>query len=114
MKVEVRRLGILRTGVFLAAFYTLVIIIMAPFMLIGFLADAPEARTGILMMLMMVLMYPLIGFVGGIIMAAFYNFVAKIVGGMQMEMEVEPVRPTSLPQYITGPEGVGGQDANLI
>jgi len=38
-------------------------------------------------MLVMVMLYPLFGFIGGIILAALYNLAAKWVGGIRFTME---------------------------
>ena len=37
-------------------------------------------------MVLMVLLYPIMGFIGGIIFAALYNLAAKIGGGIQFEI----------------------------
>ena len=39
----------------------------------------------------MILLYPLMGFVGGMIAAAIYNVVSKIVGGLSLELDGEIV-----------------------
>lgn len=94
MKVEIRRIGVLRTGVILAALYGFMAIIMVPIMIIAASVAARQGKESPepFGMLCMLILYPLMGFIFGIIMAALYNLVVKATGGMQMEMDVEPVR----------------------
>lgn len=83
MKRKITRISILQTGKFLAVMYTLLILIMAPIFLLASLAD-PKMMA---VMVPMLLIYPVMGFVGGIIMAAFYNVTAKWIGGIEVNVE---------------------------
>jgi len=86
MKVEVKRLGVLQTGKVLAALYGFFAVIMIPF---GILV---AINTGDGEMIVLAFLYPILGFVGGIVMAAVYNLIAKhISGGFRVELEVEPL-----------------------
>lgn len=87
MKRRITRLSVLQTGKFLAIFYGLLTLIMIPFFLIASLGDPSAA----VLMVPMLLMYPVMGFIGGIIMAAFYNLTAKWAGGIEVEVESDPV-----------------------
>lgn len=91
MKVEVKRLGVMRVGIFLAAFYGLFSIVILPIMTVGVLMKPPERQAEVVGPLLMLLLYPLMGFLGGIITAAVYNLVAFVIGGIKLEMKVEPV-----------------------
>ncbi len=42
---------------------------------------------GLMIMVLLPIVYAIIGFIGGIIMAAIYNLVANVVGGIEMELE---------------------------
>ena len=112
MKVEVKRIGVLRTGIILAIFYTiLAVIFFVPFMGIGVLTSMVDRNSSsamgtaemIIMPIIMLVFYPLMGFVGGIIMAALYNLVVKLTGGMQLELDVEPVMPVQPIQQAQPP-----------
>lgn len=59
---------------------------MIPFILIGAIASRGN-MAAMLPMIVMVVLYPVMGFVGGIIMAALYNVVAKWVGGLRFTVE---------------------------
>lgn len=83
MKKKITRISVLQTGKFLALFYTLLILIMAPFFLLASLGD--PSMIGV--MIPMLLIYPIMGFIGGIIMAAFYNLVSKWIGGIEVTVE---------------------------
>lgn len=92
MKVELKRLSILRTGNFVASFYALIMLLMVPMVLIGIIADPTHDTLPIARMIRLLVVYPIMGFVAGCIAAAFYNFITKIIGGLILEMEVEPVQ----------------------
>jgi hypothetical protein len=79
MKKKITRLSVLQTGKFLAVFYALFSLIMLPFFLLG-----PKGSGG---MALIVIIYPVMGFIGGILMAAFYNLTSKWVGGIEVTLE---------------------------
>lgn len=86
MERELKRLGVVQTGKILAILYAFIGLIMIPFILLGTLANSKGFIT-ILPMIVMIILYPVMGFVGGIIMAALYNLVAKWVGGLRFTLE---------------------------
>jgi hypothetical protein len=51
---------------------------------------------GIMAVVVMPIMYGIIGFIGGIIMAAIYNLVAGVVGGLEFDFE-QPVNLRPMP-----------------
>ena len=83
MKKRISRLSVLQTGKFLGLLYTLLAAIMIPFFLLAF-ASQPQ---GMVPMLLMLLMYPVMGFLGGLLMAVFYNLVAKWIVGIEVTVE---------------------------
>lgn len=82
MKRRITRLSVLQTGKLLAILYAFMSVIMLPFMLIG-MSKSPGGG----FMLLMLLLYPIMGFVGGIIMAALYNLASKWIGGLEVTVE---------------------------
>ena len=100
MKVQVRRLGILQVGILLGTLYGFLALVALPFMVLsmvfgmGFSENRVEMLIPLLMPLLMILLYPVIGFIAGIIGATLYNLAARIVGGIKMELDVEPI-PTA-------------------
>ena len=84
MKKRITRFAVLQTGKVLAAFYGLFSIVMLPFMLIAILADPSPNRFP---MLFMLLLYPIMGFILGILMAVFYNISATWIGGIEVSVE---------------------------
>ncbi len=86
MERELKRLAVVQTGKILAILYAFIGVIMIPFILIGALAN-PRGIATMVPMIVMVVLYPVMGFVGGIIMAALYNLVAKWVGGLRFTVE---------------------------
>ena len=84
MKQRITRLSVLQTGKLLAILYAFISVIMLPFMLIG-MAKSPGGG----MMLFMLLLYPVMGFVGGIIVAALYNLASGWIGGLEITVKTE-------------------------
>ena len=82
MKHRITGMSVLQTGKLLALLYGFMSVIMLPFMLFG-MSRSPDGG----MMLFMLLLYPIMGFVGGIIMAALYNLASKWVGGFEVTVE---------------------------
>ena len=82
MKHRITRMSVLQTGKLLAILYALISVIMLPFMLIG-ISNSPAGAS----MLVMLLLYPVMGFLGGILMAALYNLASKWIGGIEVTVE---------------------------
>jgi hypothetical protein len=100
MLTEVKRVGILRAGTLGAILYGFLGVLMLPLALIAVIADPVEG----LMFGLMVVSYPLMGFLGCLIAAALYNLAARIAGGFQMELETVPEpRADVYPGNVTAP-----------
>ncbi|MBD3308681.1 hypothetical protein GF348_20040 [candidate division KSB3 bacterium] len=82
MKQRITRLSVLQTGKLLAMLYGFISVIMLPFMLLGMSRHSGGGIT-----LFMLLLYPVMGFVGGIIMAALYNLASGWIGGLEITVE---------------------------
>ena len=102
-----RSIGVLSTGKLLGIFYALLGLIFGGFFAVFSLAAGagnmpqngsavPMAGLGVAAVIVMPIMYGFFGFIGGVISAALYNFVAGLVGGIEMEFErLHPVVPTT-------------------
>ncbi|MBI2441161.1 MAG: hypothetical protein HYV35_07315 [Lentisphaerae bacterium] len=86
MQTELKRFAVLRMGKVSALLYAFLTVIMLPFILIAMLLS-PNGGASVIPMLIIVLLYPLLGFVGGVIMAALYNLAAKWVGGIRFTLD---------------------------
>jgi hypothetical protein len=42
---------------------------------------------GVIMVVMLIVFYPIMGFVGGVISAAIYDFAAGLIGGLEITLE---------------------------
>lgn len=82
MKKRITKLTVMQTGKMLGALYCFFSLVMLPFFLIGIIADPKN-----FFMLFMLLLYPIMGFIGGILIAFFYNIVAKWIGGIEVSVE---------------------------
>lgn len=82
MKKRITKLTVMQTGKMLGALYGFFSLVALPFFLIGIIAN-PKS----FFMLFMLLLYPIMGFIGGILLAFFYNIVAKWIGGIEVSVE---------------------------
>ena len=85
MVTRIKRLSILQTGKLLAVLYGFLAILFIPFILVIIVAS-PEPIVA-LPFVIMAIVYPLMGFIGGIIGAAVYNLASYLVGGLEMTFE---------------------------
>ena len=87
MELRIKRIAPVQLCKVLAVVYALFSIIFFLFMLIATIA-APEGKEpGLLFTFIMPLLYIVLGFIGGIIGAIIYNFSAKWVGGIIIDLE---------------------------
>lgn len=85
---RIKRFSILQTGKLLGILYGFLALIMLPFILIpAVLASSEGEFAQFIPMLVMMVLYPVMGFIGGIIGAAVYNLCSKWVGGLEFELE---------------------------
>lgn len=86
MKNQITSIGILQTGKMCAALYAAFSLMFIPFMLLASLGGG-RFFGGVTVFLGMIVVYPIMGFVVGILSAAVYNFVAGIIGGIEITLE---------------------------
>lgn len=84
MVTRIKKFSILQTGKFLAVFYGFFSVILLPIFLISILVKGAAT----LPMLLLIILYPLFGFIGGIIGAALYNLVSRFMGGLELTLEL--------------------------
>ena len=94
MKATIRRFTILQAGKLLGVLYGCLAVVLLPFFLIGIVANPKGAAP----LLILLALYPVMGFVGGLVGAAVYNLAARLVGGLEFTLE--------------GTEQPGGQPAS--
>ena len=90
MKTCIKKFSVLQTGKILSLLYGFLSIIMLPFVLI--LGSKAENGSS---MVMMLLLYPILGFLGGMIMASLYNLSANWIGGL--EVTIEEIQEKEIP-----------------
>jgi Na+(H+)/acetate symporter ActP len=93
MKKRLTNIDPLKLGITLAVIYGVMsLIFIIPFFLIMSLVGAANARTGAqampvifsgVFMIFLPIIYAVLGFIGGLIMAFIYNLVAKWTGGVE-------------------------------
>jgi hypothetical protein len=72
-------------GNLLMVLYGFISVILLPVFLITVFVNPKES----IPLLCMMILYPLMGFIGGIIGAALYNLASKLIGGIALELDVE-------------------------
>ncbi|HOX08410.1 MAG TPA: hypothetical protein PK280_18590 [Planctomycetota bacterium] len=78
------RVAPLRAGLVLGLLYAALGMVFIPvFLLMS--AFGPAAPAGMLFILALPVLYGIVGFIGGVIMAALYNVIAKSTGGLELE-----------------------------
>lgn len=92
---QIKRFGVLQTAKIAGIIYFFVsLIVMVPFGLITFLTGITRGRQGIdgaflggVFIILMPFIYAVLGFVFVAIGCLIYNFIAKYVGGIEIEIE---------------------------
>ncbi len=84
MITRITRVAIFQTGKHLAAWYGfMALVIFLPMFLI-FLAYSPE---NIVILIFGLMLYPMMGFLGGVLAATIYNLASSITGGLEVTLE---------------------------
>ena len=83
--IRIKKLTIGQTGKFMAAFYGLITIAILPFMLLVAVGSGDFPRWIPLMLL--TLIYPILGYIVGILSAFIFNIAAKLSGGLEVHSE---------------------------
>ncbi|MBN1787208.1 MAG: hypothetical protein JW806_02300 [Sedimentisphaerales bacterium] len=89
MEKVIKRIDPLQLGKILAIFLGLYSIIPASVIILGHVFEANIKIRLILLSILSPLVYGILGFVGGIIVAALYNWCIKWVGGIKITLEDE-------------------------
>ena len=89
--VKLKKIGVLSLakifGLLYALFGLILGILFSLFSSIGFGVDETGSYFGIGSILILPIMYGILGFIGGIITAYFYNLIADRIGGLEIEIE---------------------------
>jgi hypothetical protein len=80
---RITKLSILQTGKLLAVMYAFLALLLVPIMLIVAVVNPKEAAP----LVIMIFLYPLMGFIGGLIGALVYNLASRMVGGLEITLE---------------------------
>lgn len=83
MNIQIRRVGILQAAKVFGVVYAFFGVLMLLFGLLILIGGGPNPGSTFLM----AVLYPVMGFVGGMIGAAIYNQAAKLVGGITLEFD---------------------------
>lgn len=91
--VTLRRLDVLSVGKMLGVLYALIGVIIGAVMVVAGLVGAaagggPEgAIGGVVVAVLMPIFYGAAGFIGGLLLAVFYNLCANLIGGVTFDLE---------------------------
>jgi len=84
MTVRIKKLSILQTGKVLGLIFCFYSAVIIPVFLVE-LIGKPQFDFPLLLM---IISYPVMGFMGGIIFAFLYNLVSRYIGGFELTMEI--------------------------
>lgn len=90
MPQRVRRFGVLQTAKVIAVLYALIGLVFVPIFLIVSMVSPDKSGLGMGFSLLMPILYGVLGFVFTAISCAIYNFVAGLVGGIELELDEGP------------------------
>ena len=94
--VTVNKIGVLSSGKVMACLYALLgLIVGAIFAVAALIGAAAGGRNegvagllvGVGMVIFMPIFYGVLGFLGGLLMAAIYNLAASVIGGIEIELK---------------------------
>jgi hypothetical protein len=95
--VTIKRIGILSSGLMTGAMYVFIALVLATVMLVMTIlgieikgdADALVLGVGfsIFLLVFLPIIYGILGFIFGVIMAAVYNVAARMTGGIQLNLD---------------------------
>lgn len=84
---QIRRFGVGQTAKVVGALYALMGVVFVPFVLIAAMLSPKEAGFGPGLALALPILYGVAGFIFTAIGCAIYNFVAGLVGGIEVELD---------------------------
>jgi hypothetical protein len=87
MTQQIRKFNIGQTAKVAAVLYALMGLVFVPVLLVMSMFGAQETGVGAGLTIAMPILYGVIGFIGTAIACALYNFVAKLVGGIEVELD---------------------------
>jgi len=89
MTSRITSVGVLQCGKLLAFFYGIIGLIVAPFYILTGLISGDGGAFIVFLVIaaVSVIMYPVFGFIGGIIFSALYNLAANVMGGFEITLE---------------------------
>lgn len=87
MRQQIRKFGIAQTAKVAGVLYGLMGLVFLPFLLVISALSPKDADFGMGFALAMPILYGVLGFIGTAIGCALYNFVAKLVGGIEVETD---------------------------
>lgn len=87
MPQRIQRFGVLQTAKVIAVLYALMGLVFVPIFLIVSMFSPNKGGPGTGFALLMPILYGVLGFVVTAISCAIYNFVAGLVGGIEVELD---------------------------
>ncbi len=85
--IEFEYLHPLQTGRVLGLMYAVLALVLVPLAFLGPILKGENVAPAIGVAIFMALIYPVIGFIGGALMACLYNFVAGLIGGIRIDLK---------------------------
>jgi hypothetical protein len=90
MKKQLTYVTPTQAGIVLGALYGFIALIIAPFALLVALFAKDASGSHVLFSIFLPVLYAVVGFISGIIVAALYNLIVKWTGGIEFEVRDVP------------------------
>jgi hypothetical protein len=91
-RLIIKRVGVLSLGKMFGAFYAVIGLFAGVFFALAILIAPPNDRIpaalGILWIVFMPPLYGIVGLIAGILVAALYNLIASLAGGVELDVEI--------------------------
>jgi cytochrome c oxidase subunit IV len=97
MKYEMRKFGVFPTARILAILYAMLGLLLSPFLILASFLGPEEDRFSLVFALLLPALYGVLGFVMTAVGAVVYNFIAGLVGGIEVELNESNVGETFTP-----------------
>ena len=93
MNTRLTRIGPLQCGKISGVLYGILGLIYLPFILLASIGDGGRFIGGLIMAAGIIIVFPIMGFIGGLITAAIFNVATSLIGGIDLTFESENEEP---------------------
>jgi hypothetical protein len=104
MEREIHHIAVLPAAKVLAAVYGVALVVVSPFLVVVLALGRHSLLEALGLVLLLLVAYPIMGYLQGAVLAALYNVIASRVGGLRITVE-QTTRPIVPPNYSSAANG---------